>query len=91
MLRPLDLCGAHHVPGVERSGRGAAAQAATLRDRLLLSARKVSDRGKLRSVVRTHGRVQREVSGIWLCFPSSFAYLYASLSLFLYHIYIYKI
>lgn len=61
------------MPRVQRSGGGAAAQAATVGDGLLLSARQVPHRGKLGTIVRPHGRVQREVSvagtGLLFLFP----------------------
>lgn len=56
------LRGAYHVSVIQRPCGGAAAQAATLCDRIFLSARQISDWGELGAVVRTHGRIQRKVS-----------------------------
>lgn len=62
MLLASHLCRAHHVPRVQRPGRGAAAQTTAIGDGVLLPARQVPHRRELGAVVRAHGRVQREVS-----------------------------
>lgn len=62
MLFASDMCRAHHVPGLQRSRRGFTPQAAAFSDRILLSARQISNRRELRTVVRSHGRIQRKVS-----------------------------
>ena len=62
VLLPSDLCGTHHVPGIQRPCRGAAAETAAFGDSVLLPARQVPDRGELGAVVRPPGRVQRKVS-----------------------------
>lgn len=63
----------HHVPGVQRSCGGSAAQATAFSDGLLLPARQVPDRGELGPVVRPLGRVQRKVSDSFrvLCYSIS--------------------
>lgn len=58
MLLASCLRRAYHVPLFQRSCRGFAAEAAAIGDRVFLPACQVPDRGKLRTVVRPHGRVQ---------------------------------
>lgn len=70
MLLPSDLRRTHHVPGIQRSRGGPAAETAAISDCLLLPARQVPDRGELGPVVRPLGRVQRKVSDFFrvLCY-----------------------
>lgn len=62
MLQPARVRRAHHVPLVQRPRRGPFAQTAALRHRLLLPARQVPHRRKLRTELRPHGRILRKVS-----------------------------
>lgn len=78
VLFASNLRWAHYVPRLQRPGGSSAAETATLRDRLLLPARQVPDRGELGAVVRPLGRVQRKVSDSFrnLCYFDSFIVIF---------------
>lgn len=62
VLLPPRLLGSYHVYIEQRSGGGSAQEAAALGNRIVLSARQISHRRKLRAVLRSHGRLHGEVS-----------------------------
>lgn len=61
MLLPAGVLRTPDVHSQQGPGRGAAAEAASERNRDLLSAGQVPDRGEQRAKLRPHRRVQREV------------------------------